>query len=323
MQVSKVRRLLSSTCGRGNLALMTAKLNTSPVVPVRASTLILVRGEGEKFQVYLLKRSSQSGFMPGNYVFPGGVVDTEDRNVDFWQGHIDLDLAQVMTRFGRGLNIEDTMAYGIAAIRETFEEAGVLLARQNGGTGRDLDNLRDQRLVGSLGKTWLRELVASGAWTLRFSDLACWSHWITPKIRSKRYDTRFFVAFMPEGQECRPDNRETTHGIWVSPEKALRENLKGEIPLSPPAVTTLHEFLQIPGIGDLRKELETRSWGEARVPRLVRMPEATFLLLPWDPHYHDQEIKADVEGLENGLAPLGSPFSRLWYRKGVWRPFNP
>lgn len=300
-----------------------AESNTSPVVPVRASTVILIRDTDGQLQVYLLKRSSQSGFMPGNYVFPGGVVDSEDRNVDFWQGHIDLNRDQVITRLGGGLNNADVVSHGIAAIRETFEEAGVLLARQNGGTGRGLDNLRDQRLVGSLRKTWLGELMSSGAWTLRFSELACWSHWITPKIRSKRYDTRFFAAFMPEGQECRPDNRETTHGIWVSPEKALRGNLKGEIPLSPPAVTTLNEFLQIPGVEALKKELEVRSWGEARVPRLVRLTGSAVLLLPWDPHYHDQEIEVEVEGLGKKAAPLGNPFSRLWYSEGVWRPINP
>lgn len=300
-----------------------AESNTSPVVPVRASTVILIRDTDGQLQVYLLKRSSQSGFMPGNYVFPGGVVDSEDRNVDFWQGHIDLNRDQVITRLGGGLNNADVVSHGIAAIRETFEEAGVLLARQNGGTGRGLDNLRDQRLVGSLRKTWLGELMSSGAWTLRFSELACWSHWITPKARSKRYDTRFFAAFMPEGQECRPDNRETTHGIWVSPEKALRGNLKGEIPLSPPAVTTLNEFLQIPGVEALKKELEVRSWGEARVPRLVRLTGSAVLLLPWDPHYHDQEIEVEVEGLGKKAAPLGNPFSRLWYSEGVWRPINP
>jgi len=299
-----------------------AESNNSPVVPVRASTLILVRGEGEKFQVYLLKRSSQSGFMPGNYVFPGGVVDSEDRNVDLWSGYVDLDRDQVIKRFGGGLNNADVMSHGIAAIRETFEEAGVLLARQNGGTGRDIDNLLDQRLVGSLSKTWLGELVAAGEWTLRFSELACWSHWITPKIRSKRYDTRFFVAFMPEGQECRPDNRETTHGIWVSPEKALRGNLKGEIPLSPPAVTTLHEFLQYPGVGGLRKELETRSWGEARIPRLVPMTGGALLLLPWDPYYHNEEIQVEIKDQGKRAAPLGKPFSRIWYSDGLWRPIN-
>ena len=297
--------------------------NTPPVVPVCASTLILVRDEGDKFEIYLLRRSSQSGFMPGNYVFPGGVVDPEDSDVDLWSGYINLDRAQVMTRFGEGLNQEDAITHGVAAIRETFEEAGVLLARQNCGTGRDLDNLLDQRLVGSLSKTWLGELVAAGEWTLGFSELVPWSHWITPEIRSKRYDTRFFVAFMPEGQECRPDKRETTHGIWVSPEKALRGNLKGEIPLSPPTVCTLHEFLQTPGVGDLRKELETRSWGEARIPRLVPMTGGALLLLPWDPNYHDQEIKTETKSLGKRVAPLGNPFSRIWYSDGLWRPISP
>ena len=300
-----------------------AESNTSPVVPVRASTLILVRGGGEKFQVYLLKRSSQSGFMPGNYVFPGGIVDPEDRNADLWSGYVDLDRDQVIKRFGGGLNNADVVSHGIAAIRETFEEAGVLLARQNGGTGRDLDNLRDQRLGGSLRKTWLRELVASGEWTLRFSELAPWSHWITPKARSKRYDTRFFMACMPEGQECRPDNRETTHGIWISPETALRGNLKGEMPLSPPALTTLHELLGYSDIDGLKEEMKTRPWGETRMPRLVRMPEAALLLLPWDTHFHDQEIEAETESPGKRAAPLGKPFSRLWYSEGVWRPFNP
>jgi len=298
---------------------------TSPVVPVRASTLILVRGEGDKFQVYLLRRSSQSGFMPGNYVFPGGIVDPEDRNVDFWQGHIDLDRAQVTSRLGRsrGLNDVDAVGHGIAGIRETFEEAGVLLARQNGGTGRDLDNLLDQRLVGSLSKTWLGELVATGKWALRFSALACWSHWITPRIRSKRYDTRFFAAFMPEGQKCRPDNRETTHGIWISPEKALEGNLKGEIPLSPPAVTTLHELLQYSDVGDFKKEMRTRAWGEAIIPRLVPMTGGTLLLLPWDPQYQDEEIQAEIKGLGKRAAPLGNPFSRIWFSDGLWRPISP
>ncbi len=295
----------------------------SPVVPVRASTLILVRVEGEKFQIYLLRRSSQSGFMPGNYVFPGGTVDPGDNGLDFWKKYVDMGPGEVKRRFGRGLNTEEAMAHGVAAIRETFEEAGVLLARQNGDTGGDLDNLLEQRLVGSLSKTWLGELVAAGQWTLRFSALAPWSHWITPKIRPKRYDTRFFAAFMPERQECRPDQRETTHGIWISPEKALRGNLKGEIPLSPPAVTTLYEFLKTPGVGGLRKELETRSWGEVRIPRLIPMTGGALLLLPWDPHYHDKEIQTESKVLKKRAAPLGRPFSRLWYSDGIWCPISP
>ena len=258
----------------------------SPTVPVRASTVILIRDLNGPFQVYLLKRSSQSGFMPGNYVFPGGTVDPEDMSLDFWKEHVDMDSAQVKRRFGRGLNIEDAMAHGIAAVRETFEEACLLLADNNSKAGNELEKLQGPRLNGTLSRDWLRELVLSGDWTVKLSALVPWSHWITPKIRSKRYDTRFFAAFMPEGQECRPDKRETTHGIWVSPEKALRGNLKGEIPLSPPAVTTLNEFLQIPGVGALKKELEVRSWGEERIPRLIPLTGSALLLLPWDTHTH-------------------------------------
>ena len=263
--VTQIPAPLSFTTGRGNIIHMTGPA-LSPVVPVRASTVILIRDLNGPFQVYLLKRSNRSGFMPGNYVFPGGTEDPEDTGLDFWKGYVDMDSGQLERRFGRGLNMEDAMAHGITAVRETFEEACLLLADNNNKAGKGLEKLQGPRLNGALPRDWLRHLVLSGDWTVKLSALAPWSHWITPKIRSKRYDTRFFAAFMPEGQECRPDNRETTHGIWVSPETALRGNLKGEIPLSPPAVTTLNEFLQIPDVGTLKKELEVRSWGEARVP---------------------------------------------------------
>ena len=304
---------------------MTESTVTS-AVPVRASTVILMRDNSDQLQVYLLKRSSRSGFMPGNYVFPGGTVDPEDMGLDFWMEHVDMDHGQVKSRFGRdggGLNTENAMAHGIAAIRETFEEACIFLADHTSKAGKDLERLQERRSNRTLPRDWLRKLVLSGDWRLTFSALACWSHWITPKARSKRYDTRFFMACMPEGQECRPDNHETTHGVWINPEKALAGNLKGEIPLSPPALITLHELLGYTDIGGLKEEMKTRPWGKSRIPRLVRMPEAALLLLPGDPHYHDQEIEADIKGLEKRLAPLGRPFSRLWYRKGVWRPFNP
>jgi len=294
----------------------------TPPVPVRASTVILIRDTDGQLQVYLLRRSSRSGFMPGNYVFPGGTVDPVDIGLDFWKGYVDMYPGQVKRRFGGGLNTEDAMAHGIAAVRETFEEACLLLADNTGKAGNDLKKLQEPRLNGTLPREWLRELVLSGDWTVTLSALACWSHWITPKARSKRYDTRFFAAFMPEGQECRPDNRETTHGVWISPETALRENLKGEIPLSPPGLTTLNELLQYQSVGGLKKELETKSWGEARIARSVPMTGGALLLLPWDPHYHDQEIQAEIRGLGKRTAPLGKPFSRIWYSEGIWRPIS-
>lgn len=316
---------MSFRIGDGSIPSMTLSTLT-PSVPIPASTVILVRDQGGHLQVYLLKRSSRSDFMPGNYVFPGGTVAPDDTDADFWKAYVDMDPGQVASRFtqdGGGLALEDAMAHGIAAIRETFEEASLLLGRRNAGTGRDMAVLRQQHALGALPGTWLKELVLSGGWILTLSALACWSHWITPRARSRRYDTRFFMACMPGEQACRPDNRETTHGIWVSPESALSGNQRGTLPLSPPALTTLHELLPYAGASALEKEMRTRPWGQARVPRLIPSADGAVLLLPWDPDYRSQEVRPKVESLERNRVSVGQPFSRLWYNKRVWLPLTP
>ena len=100
-----------------------------------------------------------------------------------------------------------------------------------------------------------------------------------------RYDTRFFVASLPPGQHCQPDARETTHGIWISPEKGLAGNLAGEIPLSPPTLITLHQFLKYPTLKALEKEAKIRQWGKVCLPRLVPLDQGTVIVEPWDSQY--------------------------------------
>lgn len=258
--------------------------------------------------------------MPGNYVFPGGTVDPHDRPSGLWKKHVDMDIDEISRRLGGGLTGEDALAHGVAVIRETFEEAGVFLACGNNQTSRELEKVRKQRMTESLPSGWLQEWVASARCTLSFSSLARWAHWITPKLRSRRYDTRFFLAFTPIDQKCMPDNRETTHGIWISPERGLACNLKREIPLSPPALVTLHELLQYNDTGDLKREAEARSWGAVRMPRLIRLTDGALLVLPWDPAYN-QEAEMDTRGPDDGMVlPPGEPFSRLWYYEGIWMP---
>jgi hypothetical protein len=133
------------------------------------------------------------------------------------------------------------------------------------------------------------------------------------------FDTRFFVAFIPQDQECLPDGRETVHGVWISPEKGLNENHRGEILLSPPTLVTLHELLAYKDLSELEKALKTRPWGEARFPCLVPLPDGALILQPWDPMRYG-EVKVDAGELEKMLLPVGDPFSRLWLHKGVWRP---
>jgi len=293
--------------------------NKNPTIPIRASTVILTRQKNGELQVYLLKRSALSGFMPGHYVFPGGTLDLEDRSFGLWKAHVDMNTGEISGRLGGDLTVEGALASGITAIRETFEEAGVFLAFHREQTKRELKRLCEMRRAGDLTKGWLRKYVMAGEWILRLSGLMRWSHWITPKERSKRFDTRFFVAFMPEDQECTPDKRETTHGSWISPERGLEENLRGNIPLSPPTVVTLNELLNYSNLNDLRKEVKTRPWGRVREPRLIALPQGALILLPWDPMYN-QEGAIDTGGFKKTFLAPGAHFSRILYQEGLWRP---
>lgn len=298
------------------------KDSTRPKEPRRASTVILIREEGGVLQVFLLERSGGSGSFPGNYVFPGGTVDPGDGNSELWKAHVDIDPKEVSRRLGGGLSEEEVFAFGVAAIRETFEEAGVLLAYRSEQTKGDLERVCERRMsTTGLHKDWAQELVVSEGWTLAFTMLARWAHWITPELMPYRFDTRFFMAFMPQGQECVPDTRETTQGIWISPENGLAGNLRGEIPLSPPALITLQELLHYSDIKDLKKEAQSRSWGEARLPRLIPLPEGSVILQPWDPMRH-LEFEIDPNTLSESVLPVGAPFSRVWYHEGVWKPIG-
>ena len=296
-----------------------ADANSTSEKPRRASTVILARERAGEVQVYLLKRSDRSAFFPGNYVFPGGMVEPEDWGTRLWKAHADKDLKEISQRLGGPLTEEETLAHGVAGIRETFEEAGVLLAYRNEGRQVGLERLREQRMAEDLPRGWFQDWVVSEGWTLTLSGLARWAHWISPALMPRRYDTRFFLAFMPPGQECSPDTRETEHGIWISPRKGLAGNLRGEILLSPPTLITLHELLQYPDMGELEKEVETRPWGKTRLPRLIRLPKGLLILQPWDPMWN-QELEIDHGVLDEAALPLDEPFSRLWYHDGIWRP---
>jgi len=289
------------------------------VKPQMASTVILIREHNGELQVYLLKRSIRSDFFPETYVFPGGRVDTEDQASGLWKANIDLNSEEISQRFGGSLAEEKALTSGVTAIRETFEEAGVLLTYRNEYTQEGLKKIQDRRKVEELPKGWLNDLVVSEGWMLAFSRLFRWAHWITPEGMPKRYETRFFLVFMHPGQECNPDARETTHGIWVSPDKGLVKNLQGEIPLSPPTLVTLHELLHYSDMKDLKKEVHARTWGKALLPRMFNLPTGKLILEPWDPMCK-KEFEIDTIGLKMNCLPVGEPFSRLWYNGEIWRP---
>lgn len=279
----------------------------------QASTVILIRQVSDEYEVYLMKRNSKSGFMGGLYVFPGGVVDPLDRDVSFWNGYADVMIDKS--------DIEDAMGFSIAAIRETLEEAGIFLAKMDGKTPADLSHICEYRLKETLSAGWFREKVVSGNWILELSCLKKWSHWITPELMKKRFDTRFFMVRMPQNQECQADERETMHGIWLHPLKALELNLTGEIPLSPPTVVTLTQLLSHPSFQDLVTFIENKPWDPPIAPRMVLSPAGPVILEPWDPEF-GSDADMDTSGFHRKLLAPGKPFSRIWCDNGIWRPVS-
>ena len=296
---------------------------SSPPVPLPASTLILARQHRAELQVYLLKRHAKSGFMAGHYVFPGGILDPEDWNAAVWQRHVDLNVKDLASCLGgEDLTANEKLAYGVAAIRETLEEAGVFFARGADQLPMDIERVSQLRSRSDLPREWFINLAVSQGWQLKLSALSPWSHWITPVRMKRRYDTRFWLASMPDDQQCRPDQLETTHGLWISPAKGLSCNLSGQVPLSPPTLVTLQQLLKYQSLDDLRKERFQRGWGETIFPRLIPLDRGAVLLEPWDSEYNRPDIDFDAAGLEKVVLPAGEPFSRIWFHEGLYRPIS-
>ncbi len=293
------------------------------VIPLPAATVVLVRERNNELQVLLLKRSAASRFMGGSYVFPGGRVESADENLQLWKAHLDCPAEKIAIRIGGDAAGDQTLATAVAAVRETFEETGVLLAHGHKSPEDLLRTFREARLSGRLPPDWLQRLAVKKGWVIELSRLFRWSRWITPDQMRYRYDTWFFLARMPEDQVCLPDMKETVHHLWISPGDALRNNLSGKVPLSPPTLVTLHQMLPFARQRSLEDAAASRSWGIPMQPRLISEGGKKIILEPWDPDYHRSEVR--IQDLVSGVqvAPVGASFSKLWYSEGIWKPLAP
>jgi 8-oxo-dGTP pyrophosphatase MutT (NUDIX family) len=290
-------------------AFMTAQ-SRYPARPSPSATLILARQHIAEIEVYLLRRSAASKFMPGTYVFPGGNLEPEDMDAAFWQDYVDLPMDQL----ARALDGEvgQMLPFAVAAIRETWEEAGLLLATPvQGFTGPEH--------VAKSGTPFTRR-IQDGGLGLSISKLGRWHHWVTPELMPRRFDTFFFVAPVGQNQRCRPDNHETVHGTWVTPRKALTENDQGTLPLSPPTLVTLHQMLPFADLDTLMAEAQSRSWPAPIMPRLWPLDNSALIIEPWDPDYGRKSVNVKIDRLEADVLPVGAPFSRLWRHRGICRP---
>ncbi len=197
--------------------------------PRDSATIVLLRDGDLGLEVFLQKRSGLSDAFGEAYVFPGGKRDDHDSSPTAVAA-LDMPAAALAQQLGEPAQREDLAAgLYVAALRELFEEAGVLLAT---GSTRPA-SLRPA--------DWQAWVAASGA-TLQASALVPWSRWITPRMAAlskKRFDTRFFLALAPADQEASHDNFETTASIWLTPKEALQRYHRGEIELAPPQIMSL------------------------------------------------------------------------------------
>jgi len=260
-------------------------------VPRPASTVIVLRDrEGhhdQGFELFMVKRHEQSAFMAGAYVFPGGRVDDSDRFdplTDYCDG-IDAALQHLPD-----LQPAEAVQYHVAAIRELFEEAGVLLARDPLGafisfTDPDLKLKFDAyRLAVHQSMLPLPLILQTEGQRFALDALVPFAHWVTPEIEHRRFDTRFFVTRIPSGQEPLHDDEETVHSIWVSPVEALERYGRQEINLAPPTLRSLEDLARFHSVEEVL-EVSRHKRIQRIQPRFIEEEGRIILLLPGDPLY--------------------------------------
>lgn len=214
------------------------------VVPARpASTVMLLRDGDSGLEVFVLRRVSAMAFAPSMHVFPGGGVDGRDTTDELpWAGPSVAEWAEAMA-----CDEDAVRGYVAAAAREVFEETGVLLAAaEDGGDpvaalgGADAAVRTRAALVAR--EMSFAEVLQDAGLRLRSDLLLYRAHWITPEVEPRRYDTRFFVAEVPAGQDPDGETSEADHAAWVRPDDLLDAEARGEAQMLPPTIVCLEQL---------------------------------------------------------------------------------
>jgi 8-oxo-dGTP pyrophosphatase MutT (NUDIX family) len=285
--------------------------------PRDAATVILLRDRAERpYEVFLMRRHWDQAFMGGAYVFPGGRLDDTDADPEL-AACIGGFSAADAKRLLQEMDLPEATALGlfVAAIRETFEEAGVLLARDAYGSLVDLSDPETAarfscyRLELHEGRLTLAELVRRERLIFAPDHLIPYSHWITPEIESRRFNTRFFLARLPEGQVPDHDRMELTESSWMTPAFALAEHEAGRIVLMPPTIKTIEELLSFPNTAQLFAAARLqRIW--TILPEAFRTADGFGIRLPHDSEY-------TLAACKQRPHPGGS--TRIVMEGGIWK----
>ncbi len=272
------------------------------MTPLRpASSVILLRDDGA---VLFVRRRQGMSFFGGAHVFPGGRVEAHDAEA----GPVSIEALPRLERIlGEPLPSREALGFYVAAARELFEEAGVLLCRER-PEAHERGELR-RRLEAGEG---LAAALAALGMGLDLAPLVPWAHWLTPSIENKRFDTWFFVARLPEGQDAELDLSESSELVWLRASEALAAAERGEVMLPPPTVRHLEDLGPHGSPGEVLAFAARRRIAPIQ-PKLLLEGDAPAVLMPWDPEYAAAPGEAGPPGAQ---AEGGS---RIVLDGGRWR----
>jgi 8-oxo-dGTP pyrophosphatase MutT (NUDIX family) len=278
-----------------------------------AATVMVVRDAaepdsgGSALEVLMVRRNLQSDFVGGAYVFPGGGVDPLDGGPEaeaLSEGRDDVE-ASILLGVGTG-----GLAYWVAALRETFEEAGLLLATRPGGppllAGDAAEEARfvAERALVNQGKRRFLDVCRDERLQLLVGDVHYFAHWITPRGAPRRYDTRFFVAAAPPGQRAAHDAGETIADTWISPRRALEGHRRGVFELIFPTIRNLQAISRFSTSAELLEAAKEASRSVPTIePRVIAdgdgVGHGVRIVLPGDEGYDD--VRANEAGEVAGV----------------------
>lgn len=216
-----------------------------------AATVVLLRDmdapTGPAMSTLLMRRVATMSFAAGMYVFPGGGMDPEDLSLDLPWAEDDAPVSDAVPLAAPArMSAAPEVARGLVAcaVREVFEETGILLAANGDGRTPVPDDMweRDRRAVAASPGAFPEVLARRGLF-LNARLLPLWTHWVTPEFESRRFDVRFFVAAVPPGQQVIQVSGEADDAQWLTPDDALGRYSRGDLPMLPPTVATLGEIL--------------------------------------------------------------------------------
>ena len=252
-----------------------------PVRPKDAATVVLLRDGAAGPEVFLQRRVKGMAFAGGMTVFPGGGVDPRDADASVaWSGPGPEWWAQ---RFGCAPEVARALV--CAAVRETFEESGVLLAGPDSATVvEDTGGFSAARQALVTREVSLAGFLAEEELVLRADLLRPWANWVTPEPEPRRYDTRFFLAAIPAGQRADAVTTEAAEAYWATPQQALADFREGRCHLLPPTEVTLTEVAEFAALTDA---LNAERALNKIMPKLIERDGRWHAVLPGEPGFEE------------------------------------